>query len=189
MTVANPLDPPTVLGRPWMIDDLHALPDRGYRYEIFDGSLLVTPPPALPHASVLYRLRRLLERQAPAALAFVESIGVYPNDTNYYIPDMVLIPLPVLDGEGQGVSPDDVLLAIEVVSPSNPGNDHVLKRHAYAVAGIREYWIVDERDHTLRVLTPGEHGGGYVERAVIRPGETWRSEEPFPLEVDPGELF
>jgi hypothetical protein len=24
---------------------------------------------------------------------------------------------------------------------------------------------------------------------VIRPGETWRSNEPFPVEVDPGELF
>ena len=56
------------------------------------------------------------------------------------------------------------------------------------MAGIREYWIVDERDHTLSILMPGEHGG-YAEHAVIRPGETWRSDEPFPLEVDPGELF
>jgi Uma2 family endonuclease len=186
--MANPLDPPTVLGRPWTIDDLYALPDNGYRYEIFDGSLLTTPPPAIPHLATVYYLRRLLERQSPESLAIVEGAGVYPNDTNYYIPDLVVVPALVLKGKGPGVDPSEVLLAIEVVSPSNPGNDHVLKRHAYAVAGIREFWIVDERDQTLRVLMPGEHGG-YAEHAVIRPGETWRSDEPFPLEVDPGELF
>jgi hypothetical protein len=38
------------------------------------------------------------------------------------------------------------------------------------------------------VLAPSDDGG-YAERAVIRPGERWQSAEPFPLEVDPGELF
>jgi hypothetical protein len=33
---------------PWTINDLGELPE-GYRYEIFDGSLLVSPPPNLPH--------------------------------------------------------------------------------------------------------------------------------------------
>lgn len=186
--MANVLGLPAVIGQPWTVDDLYALPDDGYRYEIFDGSLLVTPPPALPHASTIAELRRLLERQAPSDLVLVENVGLYADEKNFYVPDLILITKQVLRSGGRGVGPADVRLAVEVVSPSNPGNDHVLKRHAYAAAGIREYWIVDERDQTLRVLMPGEHGS-YVEHAVIRPGETWRSDEPFPLEVDLGELF
>jgi len=184
--MANLIGLPVVAGA-WTIDDLDGLPDDGYRYEIFDGSLLVTPPPPKPHLRETYRLRRLLERQAPDQVIVIEGAGVFPNGTNYYIPDLVVALAERLEGEGRGFAPSEVLLAIEVVSPSNPGNDLVLKRHAYAAAGIREYWIVDERDKTLRVLMPGE--GGYVEHAVIRAGEQWRSEEPFPLAVDPGELF
>lgn len=81
-----------------------------------------------------------------------------------------------------------MLLAIEVVSPTNAGHDLVLKRHEYAAAGIREYWIVDERDQTVRVLVPGATGS-YVERAVARPGQPWRADEPFPLVVDPAEIL
>ena len=45
---------------PWTVDDLFAMPDDGYRYEIFDGSLLVSPPAAMPHASSVTRLSRIL---------------------------------------------------------------------------------------------------------------------------------
>lgn len=173
----------------WTVDDLFALPDDGNRYEIFDGSLLVSPPSAMPHISTTYRLRRLLERQAPPEFAVVvEGVGMYRTQTNYFIPDLLVFGEEVLKGEGRGVSPDDALLAVEVVSPSNAGNDTVLKRHAYAVMGVREYWIVDERDRTLRVLMPDELAK-YAERAVVHPGEAWRSDEPFPLMVDPGEIF
>ena len=67
-------------------------------------------------------------------------------------------PPPRWRATGRGFAPRDLLLAVEVVSPSNPGNDLVLKRHAYAVAGIPEYWIVDRRDRTLRVLRLGRAG-------------------------------
>lgn len=32
---------------------------------------------------------------------------------------------------------------VEVVSPSNPGNDYIVKLHKYMVAGVREYWIIN----------------------------------------------
>jgi Uma2 family endonuclease len=188
MTMANPIGLPVVGGRPWTLDDLDALPDDGYRYEIFDGSLLVSPQPAVPHFRATTRLHRLLDRQAPDGFYLGQNAGVYPNRTNFYVPDLIVIRAESMEGEGRGFLPGDVLLAVEVVSPTNPGADLVLKRHAYAVAEIREYWIVDERDRTLRVLMPdGE--GGYAERAVVKPGDTWRSVEPFPLAIDPAEVF
>lgn len=103
----------------WTVDDLVELPDDGYRYEIFDGSLLVTPPPPIPHISTTYRLRRRLEAQAPAGFAVIEGAGVYPNETNYFIPDLLVIREDLLVGDARGIDPRDALLAVEVVSPGN----------------------------------------------------------------------
>jgi Uma2 family endonuclease len=172
---------------PWTVDDLLALPDAS-RYEIFDGSLLVTPSPATPHVHTVYRLRRALERQAPTRLAVVtEGWGVYANETNYWVPDLLVVPESAFSRGGKGIHPQAVLLAVEVVSPSNPGNDLFLKRSVYAEIGIPEYWIVDGRDPSLTVLQIGD--GGYREIAVCRPGQVWATDTPFPLTIDPAALF
>lgn len=188
MSVTGPYTRAALRGE-WTVDDLHELPDDGHRYEIFDGSLLVTPPPAMPHVNTTYRMRRLLEAQAPAGFAVIDSgAGVYPNQRNYFIPDLLVIREELLTRDALGIDPHDALLAIEVVSPGNPGSDYVLKRHVYAVAGVRQYWIADERQQSLCVLLPDDTGA-YVERAVASPGQPWRSSEPFPLVVDPAEIF
>jgi hypothetical protein len=44
MTMSNALVPDHAFGEPWTIDDLKKLPhDEANRYELYDGSLLVTP--------------------------------------------------------------------------------------------------------------------------------------------------
>ena len=64
--MANLIGPPVVEAARGPIQDLDALPDDGYRYEIFDGSLLVTPPArGAARRTTLTELRRLLERQTP----------------------------------------------------------------------------------------------------------------------------
>ncbi len=41
---------------PLTVDDLDAFPDDGHRYELMDGTLLVTPSPGAPHQLALGRL-------------------------------------------------------------------------------------------------------------------------------------
>jgi len=173
---------------PWTVDDLYALPDDGFRYEIFDGSLLVSPPPEFSHASTATILRDALNRQGSDNFALLDSPGLYVTPTKYYIPDLVVIARERLRDRGRCLGPADVRLAVEVVSPNNPSNDLVLKRHAYAAAGIPRYWIVDERDKTITVL--GLDGsGGYSQLAVARRGQALRADEPYPLTVDLEEIF
>lgn len=173
---------------PWTVDDLYALPDDGERYEIFDGSLLVSPPPEFAHTCTAVLLRDLLTRQAPTGFVVVDGGGVYVTQTKYYIPDLAVIRRERLRDRSRRLVPSDILVAVEVVSPNNPSNDLVLKRHAYATAGIPEYWIVDERERTLTVLGP-DGPDSYAERGVARPGEPWRGERPYPVVVDPAEIF
>lgn len=174
-------------GQPWTIDDLHRLPDDGQRYEIFDGSLLVSPPPDVRRGAVAYRLRRLLERYAPAELVVANDIGVaVSRRSTYFVPDLFVADAAVLDRRSGVLAADDLLLVIEVLSPANAGRDLLLKRHEYAAAGIPGYWIVDYRARTLTVLNLVD--GDYHETVVVRPGEAWRTGQPFPLTLDPAEF-
>ena len=169
-------------------EDVLEFPDDGLRREIMDGSLVVTPPPALPHAQTTANLRDRLYDQAPKQFRVVEATGVYPDERNFFIPDLIVVPREALAKDAIGVRPHEALLVVEVVSPSHPSNDVVFKRAVYARHGIREYWIARRRNSSLTILQLAADGK-YAERAVVRPGQTWRADYPFPLEVDPAEIF
>jgi len=47
-------------------DDLRAMPDDGHRYELVDGTLIVTPAPKIPHQRVVGRPFVALSHAAPA---------------------------------------------------------------------------------------------------------------------------
>jgi Uma2 family endonuclease len=66
-------------------------------------------------------------------------------------PDAVVIPEAVLDEEGLAVDATQALAAVEVVSPSNPNNDHGEKLTEYPAMGIPHYMIVDPRTGTIEV--------------------------------------
>jgi Uma2 family endonuclease len=103
------------------------------------------------------------------------------------VPDLLVVPDAALRKGGKALPPADVLLVVEVLSPGNAGRDLVVKRHEHALAGIPRYWIVDQKQQTITVLRLT--AGRYVEDARLLPGETWRTEEPFPLGLDPVEVF
>jgi Uma2 family endonuclease len=191
MTVdTSPLALPR-FGEPWTVDDLERLPpDNTMKYEIIDGSLVVSPRAGVYHNGIAAKLCRLLTLQAPPHLLTSMESGVkVRGGTTYYEPDALLaVETAFKQRNADHLHPSDVLIVIEVLSKSNRGHDLVTKRHYYAFAGIPQYWIADPDEQTLTVLTLGEDGG-YADRAVVRPGGRWTSDEPFPLAIDPAEIF
>jgi Uma2 family endonuclease len=178
-------------GEPWTVDDLERLPpDNTMKYEIIDGSLVVSPRADVYHNGIAAKLCRLLTRQAPEhLLASMESGVKVRGGTTYYEPDALLATEAAFNQRGvDHLQPSNVLIVVEVLSKSNRGYDLVTKRHSYAAAGIPQYWIADPDERTLTVLTLGENGS-YEERTVVRPCEQWKSDEPFPLTTDPAEIF
>jgi Uma2 family endonuclease len=175
-------------GQPWTIDDLKLLPEDGMWYELVDGSLLVSPMPAIPHGRAANRLRRLLDKQVPPDLEVIQDIGVaIGGRTTYLVPDIFVVRASALGGDGDNIDPTDVRLVVEVLSPSNRGRDLVLKRHYYAAGGIPHYWIVDPLAHTLTVLTLD--GDAYREERIVAAGTTWLTDEPFRLALDSAEFL
>ncbi|MFI5834289.1 Uma2 family endonuclease [Micromonospora sp. NPDC051300] len=174
-------------GDAWTVDDLQDLPEDGQDYEIFDGSLLVSPHADVRHGAIANRLRRLLDRQAPGGLFVGQDVGVSAKRSSYFVPDLFVAHEDALERGGPALAPADVLLVVEVVSPGNAGRDLVLKRHEYGVAGIPRYWLVEPRKQTVTVL---EHvGAGYRESAVLSAADTYRTEHPFPIVLPVADIF
>ncbi|MEU8516481.1 Uma2 family endonuclease [Kitasatospora sp. NPDC048722] len=63
-------------------------------------------------------------------------------------PDLMVFPEATLAGEQPAVLPHEVLLAVEVVSESNPDNDYHDKVRDYAAMGIPVHLLIDPRGGT-----------------------------------------
>jgi Uma2 family endonuclease len=151
----------------WTVDMLDALPDDGQRYEIIDGELFVTPAPSRVHqliAGALYARLRAYLRPHRIGRAMISPTDVRRGDRrrNRVQPDVFVVRFP---GEwpADPFELRDMLLAVEVASPSNPRLDYQVKRDLYLREGVGEYWIIEPgtlnvsrwrgRDDPCEVLT------------------------------------
>lgn len=136
----------------WTVDMVDALPDDGQRYEIIDGELFVTPAPGEAHQDVVGALYRRLHQYVAGSevgIAMISPADVRRGDRtrNRVQPDVFVVRL--VEGKRPAYPYDlhDLLLAVEVASPSNPILDYQVKRDLYLREGVREYWVInpDER--------------------------------------------
>lgn len=132
----------------WTVDMLDALPDDGQRYEIINGELYVTPAPSDVHQLVAAAFHRRLHdylRPSQVARAMISPADVRKDDRsrNRVHPDVFAVRLT--DGKRPPYPYDlrDVLLAIEVESPSTPLLDYQVKRELYLSHGVPEYWVAN----------------------------------------------
>jgi Uma2 family endonuclease len=176
-------------GRSWTFDDLLNVVDDGFRYEIIDGSLLVTPPPGIGHQRIVTELLVALSLAAPPDLLVLPGVGVakVQGQVNYFEPDVVVVDRDAAPEGDNKLDPRFVRLAIEVVSPSSRTIDEVLKREAYARMALSNYWIVTPQD---RVTTYELREGSYVETAAMTSSDAHLEvDRPFALVIHRSLLF
>lgn len=130
--------------------DLAAAPDDGYRYEILEGDLLVTPAPSPLHQRVSKRLQRQLEAYFEARSlgeVFNAPVDLILTFHDVVEPDLVVVAEPKqISGRGIEGAP---LLVVEILSPSTRVRDRTMKARRYAELGISHYWIVDPDEKRL----------------------------------------
>ncbi|MFJ5305341.1 Uma2 family endonuclease [Streptomyces sp. NPDC088350] len=115
-------------------------PPPGVTYpEISDGMFLMTMSPCRRHQVAAADLRDQLAPQVPVGVGVFEA-----SDTGDEVLGRLRIPDLVV-ATGEATMP---LLAVEVVSPSNPRTDYEDKSRDYPAMGIPRYLIVDPRDGT-----------------------------------------
>ena len=145
--------------RQWTFDDLEDLPDDGNRYEIIDGELFVTPSPAWPHQQAIAELYKLVDaylRSVPVGFAYFAPADVVFSPRRAVQPDLFVVP-PV---EGRRptsfAAVRQLLLAVEILSPSSARADRVAKRMLFRDEGVAEYWVVDLDARLIERSTPAD---------------------------------
>ncbi|GGP49504.1 Uma2 family endonuclease [Saccharothrix coeruleofusca] len=167
-----------------------ALPKGGsHRCELVGGVPLVVPRPAPIHQRVAYRLTGLLEAHLPEEFAAFGDVEVVVNPVHpatLRAPDVVVVPSRPTDEYPARFSADEVLLAVEIVSPGTGRTDRVTKPAEYADAGIPHYWLVDlDAPASLDAFTLVD---GDYEHVAGGSGKV-RVLSPFTITVDLAELI
>ncbi|MEJ7831516.1 MAG: Uma2 family endonuclease [Nocardioides sp.] len=103
---------------PFTRDDLDSMPDDGYRYEIIDGALIVTPAPSWDHQRAQGRLMVMLANLCPPDLEVLSApFDVALAEDTVIEPDIVVARTADYARRGLATAP---VLAVEVLSPSTP---------------------------------------------------------------------
>ena len=167
-------------------EDLVDLPDDGRRYELIDGSLVVTPAPGTTHQLVVAALCRLLwEGRRAGTVVLPAPVDFVPHPATSLQPDVVVVEEAEV---GEARLTRMPLLVVEVVSPSSRRHDLGSKRLAYAAAGVPSYWVVDpEPPVTFTALRLA--GDDYELVAEVSGEEEFVAEEPFTVSVVPARLL
>lgn len=171
--------------RPLTRADLQHTPDDGRRYELIDGTLIVSSAPRIPHQRVVRNLFRLLDRHCPSELEvlFAPTAVELAEDTELQ-PDLIVAPrTQFTDKELLGAP----LLAVEVLSPSTRRFDLLLKRDRLQEAGCPSYWLVDPDEPSILVLELTD--GAYVERGRAAGEEQLTVSAPYALTLVPADLL
>ncbi len=139
------------VGRRWTAREVRALieqnPRKTPRYELVDGELLVTPSPALRHAAAVTELlRRLLPylESQPVGYVLTSPSDVELESESLTQPDVFVLPMDLYrrhKGTKERIT-RELILVVEVLSPSSSRHDRVRKRPLYQ-RHVPEYWIVD----------------------------------------------
>src|SRR5262245_14900245 len=160
----------------WTYDDYARLPDDGYRYELVEGELFMSPSLVPFHQRVLLRLAMALEqhvRETGAGEVLVAPCDVVLGPGTVVEPDILFVSAAreaIVGPKHVTEAPD---LVVEILSPSDPDHDRVRKFALYAQHGVREYWIVDLAERTVDVFVLA--AGAFALASRAGPNEWARS--------------
>lgn len=167
---------------PWTAEEFLALPESDLRMELQDGCILVNASPIPPHQYCASRLVVGLTNQLPPALAVLGDVDTQIQSSTVRRPDVLVIRPEVLETRRKHLDASDVVLAIEIVSPSSIATDRLLKPAEYAAAGIAGFWRVELEPHvSLSAFVLRE--GSYVELGSWGPGESAHITEPVDVNI------
>ncbi|MEV6343316.1 Uma2 family endonuclease [Actinoplanes sp. NPDC051851] len=127
----------------WTTEDLDDLPEDGVRRELLDGVLLVSPSPTDVHQIIAMRLGVALEATCPSELQVTQGVEIRLSHNRTFIPDVLVATDDAARRRGRYYLPAEVVLAVEIVSPSSIAMDRFTKPALYAAAGIPHFWRIE----------------------------------------------
>jgi Uma2 family endonuclease len=165
----------------------------GYRAELVDGEIVVTPPPDGSHEDIIGLITKQIYTKSAVAMDFAAQKGlIVPsqgvNDEGRVIPGGTIAPaeLRLFRGAPPWMPADGVTMVLEVTS-SRPEIDRGAKRRAYAGADIPLYLLVD-RQLSRVTLFSGPSAGDYAHTDAVSFGGKLDLPKPFAFALDTSEF-
>lgn len=143
------------------------------RIELLFGKIIEKMPIGAPHSECVTALLDYFYELYGAKYKYrTENPVTLPNNSEPE-PDFVAVTRKKYGKEVGHPKPDDIFLLVEVAHNSQ-GRDRGSKATAYALAGIREYWIIDLDENTLTLCTNPIIKAGFFGKVL-----TYGRNEPF----------
>ena len=167
---------------------IDAAPLAAPRYELVDGELLVTRSPSFAHQAAVRELvlvlhEYLARERVGQVLCSPSDVELEPDDVRQ--PDVFVVPLrEERRALTEGNPVQELVLAVEVLSPSSGRHDRVKKRPGYQ-RHVSDYWIVDVDSRVVERWQPGDE-----RPAIVSDTLTWLpAGASAPFELPLGSFF
>ncbi|MCM2512789.1 Uma2 family endonuclease [Streptomyces griseoincarnatus] len=178
-----------------MLEGFLALhPPEGFRAELIDGEIVLTPPPDGDHEDALARIVTQVIRRSRTDMDFsgnkglkLKGGGACPK--NHVIPDGTFAPteLRLYRGADPWMPCDGVAMVVEVTS-TKPQADREAKRRCYALGGIPLYLLVDRETSSITLF--GDPEGDEFREHRTRPlGKPLTLPGPFAFDLDTADFL
>jgi Uma2 family endonuclease len=156
--------------------------------ELIDGSLVFVSPQRKWHSRVILLLVTSLDEQAPEGMRADAHMAVKLGKRQCPEPDVLVVSEESFDRVDRDTHylADEVVLAVEAVSPESEERDRETKPLKYAAAGIRHFWRVEE-DEIQRHAVVYVHQLDLATRSYALTGifhERLKLTVPFDIDID-----
>jgi Uma2 family endonuclease len=171
----------------------------GYKYELIDGELYVSPEANPDH---MWDEIHLLYRLNDYARDYPEHINYVVNKARVFVPGREDVTAPEPDIAAYRIYPlrrprrregwerVNPRLVVEIVSPDNADKDLVRNVELYwLVPSIKEYWVIDQREEAGCPLTVYRRQGKKWRIIHVAAGESYTTPllPGFELVIDPAQ--
>ncbi|WBO65028.1 Uma2 family endonuclease [Streptomyces camelliae] len=164
---------------------------RGWRVELIEGEICVTPPANGEHEEIVSEvIDQVAERRHDRSLRNYTGIGLNvpgSSDTGHVEPDLVIAAKGTFDDHEEWHDPAGVLLVAEVTSKSTGDRDRHKKIHGYARAGIPVYLLIDREEAEVIVYSEPS-GDDYAKSPKYKLGQTVPLPAPLGFDLDTAEF-
>jgi Uma2 family endonuclease len=167
-------------------DDFLRMPGLPPHTQLIDGSLVFVSPQEKWHSRIVNLLVTELDRQAPEHLRADREMAVRLGDRQVPEPDVLVVTAEAYERANPSTHyfADDVVLAVEAVSPDSEERDRDTKPHKYAAAGIRYLWRVEnEQGRTVAYTYERDPATGTYALTGIH-HDRMKLPVPFDIEID-----
>jgi Uma2 family endonuclease len=175
-----------------LLEDFHALDasaPEGFRAELIDGEIVVTPAPDGNHGWIIGLIIKQVIREGSQEMDFDGHRGlIVPSRglavAGHVIPDIVFAPaeLCLFRDVPSWMEPAGVVMVVEVTS-NNARADREAKRRAYAAARIPLYLLADRQARRVTLFS-GPAGGDYDTLSAVPFGASIELPEPLGFKLD-----